>query len=67
MNDCGSGWKEVVGVRKPLLEFQREMVGWAMRVVRRGSVLDVLEVGPVGPGDGLKETERGRESPRFVV
>lgn len=43
------------------------MVGWAMRVVRRGSVLDVLEVGPVGPGDGLKETERGRKSPRFVV
>lgn len=38
-----------------------------IRVKRRGPVLDVLELGPGGPGDEVREREDGRVTPRFVV
>lgn len=39
----------------------------AVRVERRGPVLDVLEVGSRGPADRVRERQEGRVTPRVVV
>lgn len=41
--------------------------GVTIRVKRRKLVLDVLEVGPGGPGNEVREREEGKVTPRFVV
>lgn len=41
--------------------------GVAIRVERRGPVIDVLELGPEGPGNGVVGREEGRVTPGFAV